>query len=221
MPEAVILGGGQGECLREGDDYIPKLLTMAGGKPLLERHIERLKAAGLTSATLCLSVKADAVRQRFGDGSRWGMRLRYHVDESPLGTAGSVKALGPASLSEDIVLLIGDSATDLKALLQFHASHKAMATLAATPRAGASGPWVEVGPGSQILDFPLKPTPGQAAWTVGHSWVIRRDLLHLVPDERPSDFLMDVFPAALKHGETLAVFIEAAAAPKKRQLSRS
>ena len=89
----IILAGGHGECMRLGDDYVPKLMISVGGKPLLEHHIEWLKAAGYDSIVLSLGVKADVVRNHFSDGSQWGVKLRYMVQQNRVGNADMVKAL--------------------------------------------------------------------------------------------------------------------------------
>lgn len=213
---AVILAGGRGECLRQGDDYIPKLMLPIGSKPLLEHHIEWLRAGGLETIILCLGLKADVVRAYFGDGSRWGVKLRYSVEASPRGTAGAVKALGAASLPENILVLCADvfCELDCRKMLEFHESHRAVATLAvhsgsktrakAPAEAVAESHFVSLGPSQSIMDFPPSPDDGGKPMTAAKLWIVRRALLHHVPDDRPSDFMKDVFPAALRSGESLA-----------------
>ena len=137
MRVAVILAEGSGECLRLGQEYVPKLLLPLGGKPLLEHQLAWLSASGFETVILCLGYKADRVRAHFGDGSRWGVRLRYSVEEAPLGTAGSVKTLGAASLPEDILVLHGEvyGELDCRKMIDAHASHQGLATLAVQPAA--------------------------------------------------------------------------------------
>ncbi len=209
---AVILAGGHGECLRVADEYVPKVLLPVDGKPLLEHQLAWLKRAGFVSAVVSLGYKADAVRARFGDGSALGMRLLYSVEESPRGTAGAVKALGAASLPEDVLVLYGDiyPDTDLAAMLRFHRSHDALATIAVHECGKTHGcEPVVLGPERAIVDFPRQRGPGEPpGWGVSPLWVLRRPLLHFVPDGAASDFLKDVFPAALKSGEPLAAHLE-------------
>lgn len=209
---AVILAGGHGECLRVGEEYVPKVLLTVDGKPLLEHQLAWLKRAGFASATVSLGYKADAVRARFGDGSSCGMRLLYSVEENPRGTAGAVKALGAASLPEDVLVLYGEvyPDTDLAAMLRFHHAHRALATVAVHEcrKAHECEP-VVLGPERSIVDFPrqrgLGEPPGLA---VSSLWILRRALLHFVPDGAASDFVKDVFPAAVKAGESLAAYLE-------------
>ena len=129
---AVVIGGGQSECLRVHDEYIPKALVPVAGRPLLEHQLEWLRRAGIDSAVLCLDYRPEQVRARFADGSGQGMRLRYSVADAPRGTAGQVKALGPASLPDDVLVLFGDifPETDCGRMIRFHRGHQGLATLA-------------------------------------------------------------------------------------------
>lgn len=209
---AVILAGVSGECSRLGEEFVPKLMLPLGGKPLLERQLSWLTKAGFDTVVLCLGCKADVIRAHFGDGERWGVRLRYCVEESPLGTAGAVKALGLASLPEDVLILAGEiyGSVDLRRLLAAHDSSQALASLAVTPALnGEARNLVVMGPERRILDFPEGPWKQGNAMVASKLWVIRRSLLHYVPDEGASDFLHDVFPAIVRAGGDLRGYPEA------------
>jgi NDP-sugar pyrophosphorylase family protein len=233
MPEnltAVILAGGHGECLRVGEEYVPKLLLPVTGRPLLEHQLEWLKRTGIRSAVLCLDYKPEQVRAHIGDGSRFDMRLRYSVEESPRGTAGAVKALGTASLSDDVLILLGGvyPDTDCAKMVLFHRSHQALATLAlhecvrgparqrnAQGRAvpcdkmhACDGEPVVLGPAHRIVDFPRYHPEARPGPEVSPLWIIRRALLRFVPEGAASDFVRDVFPAAVKAGEALMGYRE-------------
>jgi NDP-sugar pyrophosphorylase family protein len=208
---AVIVAEGHGECLRRGDEYVPKLLLPIGARPLLEHHLAWLSGHGYREVTLCLSCKADQVRAHFGDGSRFGVKLRYSVDQKPQGDAGAVKALGAASLPEDILIFSGDLYPDfdLHKLLRAHAEHDALATVVVrAPAKGQETGLVALGPNRTILDFQHAPSTPRGTMATANMWLIRRSLLHFVPDERPSDFLLDVFPAALNAGKALIAYPE-------------
>jgi len=228
---AVIIGGGQSESLRVGDDYMPKVLVLVAGRPLLEHQLDWLKRAGIDSAVLCLDFQPEQVRAQFGDGSGQGVRLRYLVPEAPRGTAGLVKALGPAALPDDILVLFGDifPETDCGRMIRFHRGHQGLATLAlhecrpdAAARGdacqgqrrrcagahGCAGEPVVLGPAQRIVDFPRYAPPGQACLALSPLWIVRRSIFHFVPDEAASDFVKDVFPAVVKAGEALLGYPE-------------
>lgn len=208
---AVILADGHGECLRHEGDYTPWALIPVGGKPLLEHQLEWLRRAGFDEAVLCLGFKAPEVRARFGDGSALGFKLRYLVEDSPLGSAGAVKSLGPASLPENFLILYGDvyPGTDPVPLIDFHRKHNALATLAVHECAHPEGcDPVVLGPSRRIVEFPIQ-RPAKGGTALSPLWIIRRALLHLVPETSPSDFVKDVFPAALRRNEPLVGYPEA------------
>ena len=228
---AVIIGGGQGESLRVGDEYMPKALAPVAGRPLLEHQLDWLKRAGVDSAVLCLDFKPEQVRARFGDGSAFGVRLRYFVPEAPRGTAGLVKALGPASLPDDILILFKDilPQTDCGRMIRFHRSHVGLATLAlheCHPAAaahgdscqgrsrrcsgvhGCAGEPVVLGPAQRIVDFPRYAPPGQSSLVLSPLWIVRRGVFHFVPDNAASDFVKEGFPAVVKAGEALLGYPE-------------
>jgi mannose-1-phosphate guanylyltransferase/phosphomannomutase len=228
---AVVLAGGQSESPRVDETYIPKALMPVAGRPLLEHQLEWLKRAGIDSVVLCLDSQVEQVRARFADGSGLGLRLRYSVADTPRGTAGLVKALGPASLPEDVLVMFGGifPQTDCSRMIRFHRGHQGLATLALhecgpalRPRPescagqgrrcagahGCSGEPVALGPAQRIVDFPRYVPPGQSCLTLSPLWIIRRRLFHFIPDGPASDFVKDVFPAAVKAGEALLGYPE-------------
>jgi mannose-1-phosphate guanylyltransferase len=203
---AVILGGGHGELMTRRDDFIPKLMLPVGDKPLVEHQICWLRDAGFETIFLCLGVGAPEVRSRFGDGSGLGVKLNYKVLEKPLGTAGALKALGPASLPEDVLVLNGDYyvSGDLRALTAAHRAHAGLATLAVLPaRDHPEDSPVVMGPSRLIVGLPLTTDDGPKGFAAGPLAVLRRGLMHFVADEGPSDLVRDAFQAALKAGESL------------------
>ena len=89
--QALILAGGQGTRLRPLTISMPKPIVPIGNEPFLLRQIESLKAAGVTDITLSTGYQPSAVRTALGDGSDYGVTLRYLVEPSPMGTAGAYK----------------------------------------------------------------------------------------------------------------------------------
>ena len=109
---AMILAAGRGERMRPLTDTTPKPLLCVQGKALIERHVERLAAAGIDTIVINLAWLGSMIRDALGDGSRFGVTLRYS-DESPraLETAGGIfralPLLGPVFLAVN-----GDVLTD-------------------------------------------------------------------------------------------------------------
>lgn len=88
--KAMILAAGRGERLRPLTDSVPKALVRAGGKPLVAWHLERLAAAGCREAVMNVSHLAERIVERLGDGSAFGLAIRYSREAEPLETAGGL-----------------------------------------------------------------------------------------------------------------------------------
>lgn len=132
MPaQAVIMAGGEGRRLRPLTESVPKPMLPIGGRPLLERIVERLRDGGITDITLCVRYLADVVVDHFGDGSDFGVSINYTREEEPLGTGGALSLLDPPS--GPVIVMNGDILTDASfpGLLRFAREHEAAAVLGA------------------------------------------------------------------------------------------
>jgi MurNAc alpha-1-phosphate uridylyltransferase len=103
--KAMILAAGRGERLLPLTESTPKPLVEVGGQTLLGRHLERLATAGFTHAVINVSHLASKITERFGDGSRVGMRIDWSHEAAPLETAGGI-ALARALLGPEPFLLV-------------------------------------------------------------------------------------------------------------------
>lgn len=132
--QAVILAGGQGTRLRPYTTALPKPLVPVGGLPILEILLRQLKRRGCTEAVLAVGHLAGLIRAYCGRGRQWGLRIRYHNETRPLGTAGALRAI--RGLRPRFLVLNGDILTDLdfRALHRHHERSGAWATLGAVRR---------------------------------------------------------------------------------------
>lgn len=134
MVTAVIMAGGKGTRLRHLADDIPKPMFRILGKPVLEYQIESLKKGGITDIVLIIGHLGEAIRDYFMDGSGFGVRIRYIVEDEPLGTAGSLYYL-KETVRGDFFLIFGDLILDIDwaRFLGFHRKERAAVTLFAHP----------------------------------------------------------------------------------------
>ena len=127
----VIMAGGQGKRLRPYTESCPKPMLLVAGKPMLEHIIERAIRQNFRRFFIATHYLGHMIEDYFGDGSRWGVDIRYLREEAPLGTAG---ALGLMDTRPELPILVtnGDVLSDISYgdLLDFHNRHKAMATMA-------------------------------------------------------------------------------------------
>ena len=130
--KVVIMAGGKGTRIASVKSDVPKPMIPIAGKPILEWQIECLKSQGLTDITLVIGYLGHVIKEYFGDGSKFGVKIDYFVEETPLGTAG---ALFKMNLKEDFLLLCGDVILDVDfhRFIDFHRTEKAWASLMAHP----------------------------------------------------------------------------------------
>jgi NDP-sugar pyrophosphorylase family protein len=128
--QAVIFAGGKGERLRPYTTVLPKPLLPIGDLPILEVSLRQLRRAGFTRVTLAVSHLAELVERLCGDGSRFGLEVRYSREPAPLSTAGPLKLVD--ALDDTFLAMNGDVLTtlDYRALLEFHRAERAAATVA-------------------------------------------------------------------------------------------
>lgn len=128
--KAIIIAGGQGIRLRPLTCNIPKPMMPVIGKPVLHYAIELLKKFGITDIGITLEYLPDEIINYFGDGSEYGVKLRYFIEDIPLGTAGSVKN-AEDFLDDTFIVISGDALTDIdiSKAVEFHKKKKSVATL--------------------------------------------------------------------------------------------
>lgn len=105
--KAVILAGGLGTRLKPFTEVIPKPLLPIGEKSVLEIQIERLKQFGFNEIYLATNYKSEYIEGYFGDGSRYGVKLKISKEIKPLGTAGPLLLLKD-ELTEPFIVMNGD-----------------------------------------------------------------------------------------------------------------
>lgn len=128
--KAVILAGGLGTRLKPFTEIIPKPLLPIGEKSVLEIQIANLKKYGFDEIFLATNYKSEYIENFFGDGSRYGVKLRISKEDKPLGTVGPLTLLKD-QLSEPFLVMNGDILTQLKynKLLEFALSKDTMLTI--------------------------------------------------------------------------------------------
>jgi histidinol-phosphate phosphatase family protein len=195
---------------RLGD--LPKPMIPIAGKPLLEHQIELARQHGFRDIIIFACYRADLIQQHFGDGARWGVRVRTVVEGEPLGTAGAVLA-GFDLLADDFVVMYGDTMVnvDLRRLAQTHTQHQADATLLLHPNDHPlDSDLVEANVEGWITAFHNRPHPAgrwfQNLVNAG-LYVIRKSALEpWAASRQPQDFGKDLFPAMLKRGAKLLAY---------------
>ena len=208
--KAVILAGGEATRLRPLTCNTPKIMVPILNRPYLEHLAGYLKRHGIVDIILAVGKVPDRVRDHFGDGSAFGVRIAYSTENVPLGTAGAVKN-AERFLDGPFLVFNGDILTDidLSAMMQAHRRNKAMASLALTP---VDNPTiygvVETDSEGRVRRFTEKPSWDRVTTNMINAgiYVLEPDILsHIVPDTF-SMFERDVFPPLLESGHAIYSF---------------
>lgn len=209
MKQAIILAGGLGTRLRARLGDLPKPMIPIGGKPLLEHQVELAARHGYTDIIIFACYRADLIAAHFGDGGKWGVRVRIVTEQTPLGTAGAVLA-GRDLLAEEFAVFYGDTMVnvDLTRLTAAHVRAQADATLLLHPNDHPlDSDLVETDRNDWVTAFHNRPHPsGKWMQNLVNAglYVLRREVLKSfgVPN-KPLDFGKDLFPDLLRRGAKL------------------
>jgi dTDP-glucose pyrophosphorylase/predicted transcriptional regulator len=126
-----LMAGGFGTRLRPLTHNCPKPLLKVGDKPILELILENFISSGFHRFFISTHYMPEMIREHFGDGSRWGVSIRYIHEEEPLGTGGALGLLPHDEIDLPLFMMNGDLLTtlDFQNLLEFHQDHTGVATM--------------------------------------------------------------------------------------------
>lgn len=129
--KGIIIAGGAGTRLRPLTYVRPKPLIPVVNRPFLEYQVALLKRHGIDEIIFCTNYMADKIEAHFGDGSRFGVSMKYAIEQHPLGTAGAIKNAQTLAGRDTFVVLNGDVLTDfdIGSILEFHRDKGAMVTV--------------------------------------------------------------------------------------------
>jgi mannose-1-phosphate guanylyltransferase/phosphomannomutase len=124
------MAGGEGTRLRPLTSNVPKPPVSLANQPMMEHILDLLKRHGFDEVVVTVSFMANHIRNWFGDGSEFGVRMVYAIEETPLGTAGSVRN-AMEELTEPFLVISGDVLTDidLTKIVEAHKEKQATATI--------------------------------------------------------------------------------------------
>lgn len=200
--KAVVMAGGKGTRLRPLTCDKPKPMVSMVNRPILEHIVRLLRKHGFADIYATLHYMPEVIQEYFGTGESFGVRMNYSIEDSPLGTAGSVKAC-ERHLDSTFIVMSGDALTDidLSAAMEFHRAKGAIATVILTR---VSTP-LEYGvviteDDGRISRFLEKPSWSEVfSDTVNTGiYVLEPDALGLIEFGREFDFSKNLFPLMLE-----------------------
>jgi mannose-1-phosphate guanylyltransferase/phosphomannomutase len=201
------MAGGEGTRLRPLTSNQPKPMVPIVGKPCMEHILELLRSHGFTDVIVTVAFLPQAIRSYFGDGTSLGVDIQYSVEESPLGTAGSVR-LASDALDDTFLVISGDALCDID-LQQIVATHKEKGAAVTIGLKSVENP-LEFGiivtdEDGKVERFLEKPSWGQVfSDTINTGiYVLEPEVLRHVPNDRPFDFSKELFPLLLEMGRPI------------------
>lgn len=205
IKKVLILAGGRGVKMRPFTYELPKPLIPFKGKPLLEHTLELLKKFGFDDVVLSTGYLSQKIKDHFGDGSQFGVRITYSEESKPLGTAGALRYAQPLLQAGPFLVLHGDILieVDLKDFVEFFLKEKDLACLALTSVRDPSDYGVAQLEGEKITGFEEKPRRSRAHLVSAGVYIFDPAIFERLPKKIPSSLETDVFPELARSGELL------------------
>ncbi|MFC1474879.1 sugar phosphate nucleotidyltransferase [bacterium] len=205
--KAVVMAGGEGTRLRPLTLNTPKPLVPVCNKPIMVHILERLKESGINENIATLYYMADEIQNYFGDGSEFGVKMNYSIEETPLGTAGAVRAVAD-QLDETFVIMSGDAMTDFD-ITQAVKFHKKVGSMATIVLYRVESP-LEFGvvitdDDGRIVRFLEKPGWGEVFSDTVNTGIYILDpaIFEYMEEGGNYDWSKDIFPALLEDGRPM------------------
>lgn len=212
MAVAILLVGGFGTRLMPLTRNTPKPMLTVAGIPVTEHQLLMAKAAGINEIVLATSYLSEVFTPYFGDGSKWGMRIKYAVEKQPLGTGGAIaNAAQLLETEESIVILNGDvlSSHNLAEQIRQHEANDADVTLHLTQvedaRAFGCVPTDVAGRVTAFLEKMDNPVTNQIN---AGCYVFNRRVLSAIPLETVVSVERETFPQLVSNGAKVYGYLE-------------
>ncbi len=181
--QVILMVGGLGKRLKPLTDSTPKPMLKVGDKPILETIILNFKKYGFTNIILCVSYKSDIIKDHFGDGSNFGVKIEYIREKKRMGTAGALSLIKSKILNDSFFVMNGDLLTNVnfEDMMDFHITNKSVATMGVREY-DLQVPYGVVNvEGSNITAIEEKPI--HSFFVSAGIYILKKDVLKYIPDE--------------------------------------
>ena len=201
--KAILLIGGKGTRFRPITYELPKALLPVQGKTVPEHLFDLFKKYGITDLIFSVGYQSQKIKDYYGNGTKFGVKITYVEEKSPIGSAGALK-LASQYLNETFIVTNGDELKDidLEDMFYFHKQNQAAITVALTTVSDPSAYGVARLHGNKIIEFVEKPAIEKAPSNLIHAGlsIWEPHALSLIPDTF-SMYEKDVFPKIAANGK--------------------
>lgn len=202
IKKAIILSAGLGTRMGDKTRDLPKVMLELNGKPILEHNLDALKSYGVEEVCINLHYLPEKIKEYFGDGKKWNIKINYNFEPEILGTSGALVAFKDV-LNEDFFVIYGDvlGKIDIKKWVEFHEKNRSNATLIVHESSHPEDSDIaQLRKDGRIIKLVHKPgnsdfgNIGSAAW-----YIVSPQIFEFLPNGK-SDFIKDVFPRMMSAG---------------------
>ena len=201
--QAIILAGGKGERLRPFTDDRPKPMVLILERPILEYQVRWLASQGVKRVVFSAGYRHEVIQSYFEDGAKFGVEIRYAIEDEPLGRGGGIKLAWKELEPGDapVIATNGDIMTsfELAPMIEAHRQAGAMATIMLTPFVSQYG-IVDLADDGKVVGFRAEPV--LPYWVNGGVYVLDQRIRGLLPDK--GDHEASTFPRLAEQGKLLA-----------------
>jgi NDP-sugar pyrophosphorylase family protein len=212
VKKAFILAGGKGTRLRPITYEIPKPMVPIQGRPLLEHTIEFLKKYEIRDIILSIGFLGDKIREHFGNGSKFGVKISYVDETEPTGTAGPLRLAAPFLEGHHFLMINGDNLfnLDLNNMIHTHFEKNCKATIALASVSDPTKYGVARLKGQKITEFVEKPKLKDAPSNLINAgvYLLSPKVLDLIPNKVFSMIETEVFPKLIEEDEFYGYVME-------------
>ncbi len=207
IKKALILSGGKGIKMRPLTYEMPKAMIPVKGKPILEYIVDNLRDAGIKDLVILIGQLGEKIKDHFGDGSRFGVKIKYVKEKETAGTGGALRQLEKTVGIKPFVLVYGDVLIELNYhdFIDFHTSHAGLVTIALTSVAEPYEYGAVKLHGENVVDFIEKPEKGTSSSHLVSSgvYVVEPEIFDFIPKKSPVSFEKDVLPKLIAKKKVL------------------
>ncbi|MGE3276192.1 MAG: sugar phosphate nucleotidyltransferase [Vicinamibacterales bacterium] len=211
--KAILLAGGKGTRLRPLTIHTPKPIVPIFDRAFLHYQLDLLKQVPeIDEVVLSLNYQPRRIEEMFGDGSGTGLRIRYVVEPSPLGTGGAIK-FAAQGIDDTLVVFNGDVMTsvDVNAVLALHRERQARATIVLTPVENPSAyGLVETDEAGNVRRFLEKPKADEITCDTINAgiYILEPSTFDRIPKDTVYSIERGYFPSLVENGETFVAYVE-------------
>ncbi len=201
--KAVVMAGGFGTRIQPLTNSRPKPMLPIVNRPMMEHTMMTLKDLGITEFIILLYFKPEIIKDYFGDGSDFGIKISYVTPDDDYGTAGAVKLAEKLIGDENFIIISGDLVTDFdfQKIFDFHADKKAQLSIGLTSVENPLQFGVVIANEDNVIEkFLEKPSWGEVfSDTINTGiYIIEPEILSYIPEGENFDFAKDLFPLLMQ-----------------------